>query len=198
MLGVDTPERNLPGGPLKTREWVKEPSRTSGLRVCLTPSDRLNALGGTRRLTIFRNLADRLTRQRFRRGVSKALALTPRGGIPKDSLILSKLFTTMRVEWQARDIHPWDRDLSADRRAEMFVERSLNDTNAAIQRLFQTLPEVDVLEIRVLEPHSGAAIIAGTVSRDEALTISSPSPGMRLKKLGVDYRLRNWHFEPLA
>jgi len=130
--------------------------------------------------------------------VSKSLALTPRGGIPKDVLILSKLSTSMRLEWQARDIHAWDRDLPAGRRAEMFVEQSLSDTNASILRFFQTLPEIDVIEIRVLDPNSGVAIIAGTVTRDEALTTSSPSPGMKLKKLGVDYRLRNWHFEPLA
>ncbi len=66
----------------------------------------------------------------------------------------------------------------------MFLEQLVNDTDAAIQRLFQMLSEVHVVEIRVLDPNSGPAIMSGTVTRDEALTISSPSPGMRLKKRG--------------
>jgi hypothetical protein len=95
-------------------------------------------------------------------------------------------------------VHPWDSDLPSELRAEKFVQQSLTDTNAAIGRLFEMLPEAEVIEIRVLDANSGAPIIAGTITRDEALTVSSPSPGMKLKKLGVGYGLRNGHFEPLT
>ena len=59
------------------------------------------------------------------------------------------------------------------------------------------LEEEEVIEIRILDPSSGAPIIAGTITRDEALAISGSSPGMKLKKLGVDYRLQAGHLEPL-
>jgi hypothetical protein len=95
-------------------------------------------------------------------------------------------------------VHPWDSDLPSALRAEKFVAQSLTDTNVAIKRLFRMLPEVAVIEIRVLDPNSRAPIIAGSIIRDEALTVSSPSPGMKLKKPGVDYRLRSGQFEPLT
>lgn len=136
--------------------------------------------------------------RRLKGRVVKALALTPRGGVAHDVLQLSNFSARFCVEWTARNVHPWDSDLPSELRAEKFVDQSLTDTNAAIQRLFRMLPEVEVIEIRVLDPNSGAPIIAGTITRDEALTVSSPSPGMKLKKLGVDYRLRSGHFEPLT
>jgi hypothetical protein len=139
-----------------------------------------------------------LAGRRLKGRVVKALALTPRGGVAHDVLQLSNFSARLRVEWTARNVHPWDSDLPSELRAEKFVGQSLTDTNVAINRLFRMLPEVEVIEIRVLDPNSGAPIIAGTITRDEALTVSSPSPGMKLKKLGVDYRLRSGHFEPLT
>lgn len=143
-------------------------------------------------------IAGLLAGRLFKGRVLKALALTPRGGVADDVLQLSNFAVRLTVEWIARDVHPWDSDLPSELRAEKFVAQSLTDTNAAIQRLFRLLPEVEVIEIRVLDPNSRAPIIAGSIIRDEALTVSSPSPGMKLKKLGVDYRLRSGQFEPLT
>lgn len=151
------------------------------------------------RLRMFvQRIAGLLAGRHLRGRVVRALAITPRGGVAHDFLQLSNFSAHLRVEWTARDVHPWDSDLPPGARAERFVDQSLTDTNAAIHRLFRMLPEVEVIEIRVLDPNSGAPIIAGTITRDEALTVSSPSPRMKLKKLGVDYRLRSGQFEPLT
>jgi hypothetical protein len=145
-----------------------------------------------------RTIAGFLASRRPKGRVVGAPALKPRGGVAHDVLQLSKLGARLQVEWTARDVHPWDKDLPPERRAELFVEQVLNDTNSAIVRLFHVLPEIDAIEIRVLEPNSGASIIAGSVNRIEAFSASSPSPGMKLKNLGLDYRLNGWRFEPLT
>ena len=49
----------------------------------------------------------------------------------------------------------------------------------------------------MLDPNSGALILSGTVTRSESMKVRAPSSGMRLKQLGVTYRLQNWRFEPL-
>jgi hypothetical protein len=74
----------------------------------------------------------------------------------------------------------------------------LKDADSAIQRLFLGNQEIDVIDLRILDPQSGAVILSGTVTRDEATTVRAVSSGMRLKQLGVAYRLQNWHFEPLV
>jgi hypothetical protein len=93
----------------------------------------------------------------------------------------------------------WDRGLlSPARRAAAFVEQSLVDTEAAIHRLFEALPQVDVIALRVLDRTSEAVIISGIVSRlaasarDENLSI-----GMRLMYLGLNYHSAGSLFEPL-
>jgi hypothetical protein len=58
--------------------------------------------------------------------------------------------------------------------------------------------EIDVIEFTMLEPNSGARILSGAVTRSEAMSVKAPSSGMRLKQLGVTYRLQNWRFEPLG
>jgi hypothetical protein len=50
----------------------------------------------------------------------------------------------------------------------------------------------------VLDPKSLVPILHGCVSRSEASVVDDRSPGMKLKKLGVKYRLSNWQFEPLG
>ena len=74
----------------------------------------------------------------------------------------------------------------------------MKDADAALERLFATLPEIDVIEFKMLEPNSGASILSGTVTRSESMNVRAPSSGMRLKQLGVTYRLQNWRFEPLG
>ncbi len=131
--------------------------------------------------------------------VTKALALPPRGLIPRDVLLLSELSGQLQVEWRARDIHPCDRNLPADGRAESFREQALHDTDAAIVRLLHMLPEIDVIEVRVLAPDApNRLILAGTVGRQEALAARSlSSPGMRLKMMGIRYHMNHGRAEPL-
>jgi hypothetical protein len=119
--------------------------------------------------------------------------------IPRDVLCLSKLSAQLRVEWRTRDVHPWDRALPPERRATLFREQTLQDTDAAILRVFALLPDVDAIEVRVLEPHApNRLILAGTVIREDVLAASAlSSPGMRLRMMGVRCRMRDGHLEPL-
>jgi hypothetical protein len=129
----------------------------------------------------------RVSAGRLRRVVRKALALTPRGFVPHDVLVLGELSARLRVEWRARDLHPWDRDLPAERRTVVLRDQALRDTDAAILRLFHLLPEMDAIDIRVLEPREPhRLLLAGTVTRADVLaTRSIASPGMRLRMMGV-------------
>jgi len=137
--------------------------------------------------------------KRFRRMVTKALAVGSRGFIANDVLLLSKLSTQVQVEWRTRDVHPWDRNVPPDQRADLFREQTLHDTDAAILRFFQLLPDLDAIEIRVLEPHApNRLILAGAVARRDAMaTRSLSSPGMRLKTMGIKFRTNGGHLEPL-
>jgi hypothetical protein len=64
--------------------------------------------------------------------------------------------------------------------------------------LFSELPEIDVIEFKVTHPISGAPIMSGSVARVEARAAKAHSSGMKLKQMGVTYRLHNWQFEPLV
>ena len=70
--------------------------------------------------------------------------------------------------------------------------------DAALSRLFATLPDTDEIELRVLDPTSAEPIVAGTVTRAQAVAASAGSVGMKLKSLGLVYRLANWQFESLG
>jgi hypothetical protein len=137
-------------------------------------------------------------RRRIQRRVIRALALSKRREARSDGLSLSHFENRLQIEWRARQVHPWDRDLPPARVARLFAEQCLKDADAALEGLFATLPEIDVIEFKMLEPNSGASILSGTVKRTESMAIRAPSSGMRLKQLGVTYRLQNWRFEPLG
>ena len=141
----------------------------------------------------------RHSRGRLSRPVTKALALTPRGFIPNDVPSLRELSGQLRVVWHARRIAPWDLHLPSARQAVLFSDLTMRDTDAAIRRLFEELPEIHSLEVQVLEPvPAHRPLIAGTVLRDEALAvISLTSPGMRLKMMGVRYDLTDGQLNPL-
>ena len=128
----------------------------------------------------------------MRRLVSKILALGPRAFVRNDELILSDLAACLRLEWRARDIHPWDRDLPIDRRAERFRDQTLSDTDEAIERLFRTMPEIETIEVRVLEPRApNEVILSGTVARKDVLaTREIMSPLMRLMMMGIQYQTK--------
>jgi hypothetical protein len=146
------------------------------------------------RVKLFRSIS---ARRRLRRRVMAALALNQRGEARADGLSLNRFEQWLEIEWRARDVHPWDRDLSAARIARLFAEQCLDDTSATLDRLFSKIPEIDVLKFKVMHPNSGAPILSGSISRSEARTVKASSPGMKLKQLGVTYNLYNWQFEPL-
>jgi hypothetical protein len=52
------------------------------------------------------------------REVTRSLRLRPRGAIAHDVLHLAALSLRLRVEWRARDVHPWNHDLSTQRQAQ--------------------------------------------------------------------------------
>jgi hypothetical protein len=70
--------------------------------------------------------------------------------------------------------------------------------DAAILRLFKELPEIDVVEIGVLDRESNAKIITGVVNRESARASAGLPLGMRLNALGVNYRRNNFQLEPIS
>jgi hypothetical protein len=133
--------------------------------------------------------------------VVKALKLKPRGGIADDVLLLNRVSGQLQLEWRARDVHPWDRDLPPGCQAELFLEQALRDTDAAILNLFQTLPEIEQIAIRVLDAQdSTKVILGGVVTREDALaTDASASLRLRLRMLGIQYsRIVDGQLEPLS
>jgi hypothetical protein len=144
------------------------------------------------------NLIQRVDALRYRRGIERALALHLRGEVRNDGLKLRKLSNRLEIEWQARDVHPWDRDDPPDKKSLRLVQQSLTDTEAAIARLFRTLPQVDVIALTVREYNSEKLIMAGTVDRSEAEPDAELSAGMRLWRRGVKYHSDGWVLEPLG
>jgi hypothetical protein len=117
--------------------------------------------------------------------------MAPRGGVANDVSLLREMSLSLRVEWYARDLHPWDRDLPVERRAELFTAELLADTVVVIRQIFERLAEIDTVQIRVLEPaEPHKTVLAGTVCRDDLdATWGCPSPAMSLKLLGLEYRV---------
>ena len=144
----------------------------------------------------FQDLIRRLRRTRFERTIQKALALQTRGEVRSDGLELYQAPCQLEVTWTARDVHPWDRDESPERKNSRFVQQALHDADAAICRLFAAVPEADVIRVRVLDHESGKTIIAGTVHRS-AVVANSPSVKMRLASWGLRFALTGSHFQPL-
>jgi hypothetical protein len=134
-------------------------------------------------------LAEVRERRRLHKRVKRALQLRPRGGCVGDRLTVNRISTQLRVEWCARDVHPWDRDLPRDQRDDLFLEQCRHDTLVAVQRMFARLAEVDVIEILVVEPQPSArTILAGTVSRHDLNVVTRHrSLRMSLKLLGIHY-----------
>ena len=120
-------------------------------------------------------------RRRLRNRVTRALTMTPRGGVANDTSLLREMSLSLKVEWYARDLHPWDRDLPIERRAELFTAELMADTVVAIRQIFDRLTEIDAIQIRVLDPNEPhETVLAGTVSRDDLnATRGCPSPARR-------------------
>jgi hypothetical protein len=150
-------------------------------------------------LRVLKKLLQKLDGHRYRRDIERALALHLRGEVRSDGLVPITLTTQLQIEWRARDIHPWDRGLlPPGQRAQAFVEQSLADTEAAIDRLFEVLPQVDVIAVRVLDRTSDSVIISGTVSRlGASAREENLSVGMQLLYLGLTYHSAGSRFEPI-
>jgi hypothetical protein len=118
--------------------------------------------------------------------------------VARDVLRLAGLTIRLRLEWRARDVHLWDRDLPEPLQAQQFVRQSLADADAAIARLFETVPELQVADIAVRAPGSDLVIMAGTVHRDDLRTSTRLSVEMRLKTLGIQYRVIGCRFDPIS
>src|SRR5258708_13603576 len=85
----------------------------------------------------------------FWRKVERALALNQRGEVRSDGLQMTAAKTTLRIDWLAREIHPWDRDLPPERAERLFSQQCLDDANAAITRLFAEIPLLDSMQVPV-------------------------------------------------
>jgi hypothetical protein len=134
----------------------------------------------------------------LRRSIDNALALH-RTEVRSDGLRREEMSLRLLINWRARDLHPWDLDLVGHRRAVRLVEQTFSDTVAALERLFVGLPEVDVIDFKVLETDLGkhGTLLKGSITRRDFETWHPSSAVMRLKLLGVNYNLVDSQFIPL-
>jgi hypothetical protein len=130
--------------------------------------------------------------------VRHALALHRRGEARTDGLELRGIRTTMHLEWRARDVHPWDRNINRARREQLFTQQCLEDTADAIVRLFSEIPELGSLEIRVFRELADAPLLTGVIIRSKLEFPRRAAPAMWLKTHGVKFHMSGWRLEPLA
>jgi len=150
---------------------------------------------GTNAIPVFESQASGAEEGTIRRKVSRAFSLRRRGAIGNDVLVVRNLSAKLRVQLLARPIHPWDRDRPANERNEIFVQQCLEDVSTAIPNLFRSMPEIDELEVTVLDPGGENAIIASSVKRSDAFTANCLSAGMKLRAMGLAYGRSNSGFE---
>lgn len=123
--------------------------------------------------------------------IERALALHKRGEARSDGLRLLSAKTILSIEWLARSIHPWDRDLPAAQAERVFTQQCLHDTSAALTRLFDEIPVLEAIEVRVRRVPSRPPIVFGTVRRDCLKNIDCPSIGMKLRTIGLSFKMTN-------
>ena len=130
--------------------------------------------------------------------IADALALHRRNEGRSDGLVLINAFNRLEISWEARGEHPWDENLPPLARETEFAEQALEDTEAAVIRIFKRLPEIDVLEIRVLAPQTGELLATGTIPRAAINTEgnNARSVRMRLGELGIRYRIAPTQWGP--
>jgi hypothetical protein len=131
----------------------------------------------------------------YKRRIDQALDLERRGEARKDGLRVARVQQRLEIEWEARDVHPWDRHLPREVRHRRFIEQALIDTEAAIGRLFAAAPELDLIEICVTEPVSHARMLWGSIYRWAFRNVRpSPSVRMRLSEMGVKFEALTFEF----
>src|SRR5260370_12221934 len=76
----------------------------------------------------------------FWRKVERALSLNQRGEVRADGLQLTATKLTLRIDWLAREIHPWDRALPAAQAQRLPTQQCLDHSHPAITTLFAATP----------------------------------------------------------
>jgi hypothetical protein len=79
----------------------------------------------------------------------------------------------------------------------LFAQQCLADTEAAVSRLFNEVPVLDAIEVKVRKDQGGPALMLGIVKRSEVGLCSSQSIAMKLRSLGLRFRLHNLRLEPI-
>jgi hypothetical protein len=150
-------------------------------------------------MCFLRKLSAGLRARWLRGSIDKALALSRYEARP-DGLELEGTSFNLAISWRPRGIHPWDSDMTVDRKAARLVEQTFTDTLAALERLFIALPEIDVIDLKVLEADTRkhGILLSGSISQREFDACRVLSPAMRLRLLGVNYNLVNSCLESLA
>jgi len=130
-----------------------------------------------------------LQRANYRRSINDALALNRRNDVRSDGLTLDSVCSRLDICWHARDVHPWDYALPPDPKELAFHLQTMEDTETAVRRILERRPEVEEIEIRVLDFHSSALLALATVRRSalNEAGLRAPSVRMRLGELGIRY-----------
>src|ERR1700674_674907 len=137
---------------------------------------------------------------RLRKQVDAALAPVGRGGVGSNSLRVQTVALRLKIAWRARKLHAWDRDLPIERASRRFAQQCVADTEAALERLFTTFPDVDLIEMMVQEPdpECSGILMFGSVSRKEFESCHPLSTAMRLRLVGVNYLLVDGRIQRLT
>jgi len=146
---------------------------------------------------VVRDLISKSTALAYRWSLRQALTLPPRGGLRKDGLKLKRAVNRLELEWNARDIHPWDQDDPDDTKARNFLGQFLADAETAIDRIFKALPQIDQIHITVRDPASDQVIASGTLDRICPEMDRASSPRMRLLARGLICNLNAAYFDRL-
>jgi len=134
----------------------------------------------------------------FWRKIERALALYQRGEARSDGLQLTSAKMTLRIEWLARSVHPWDRDLPAQKSERLFSHQCLDDTHAALGRLFAEIPVLETIEVQVRRDALHPPILLGTVGRDSFKDGDYySSTAMKLRAIGLSFRMNNLCLEEI-
>jgi hypothetical protein len=134
----------------------------------------------------FQNLVKMFICFSHRSGIENALGLHRRGEVRSDGLTLIKASQQLSVEWRARTIHPWDQDRPPEERERLLVAQCYADTEAAIDRLFGALPNVDAIQFQVVRSDSDEQLLSGTIMRSARdKKFDGLTPRARLWQIGV-------------
>jgi hypothetical protein len=132
--------------------------------------------------------------------VARALDIGPPSSGMRGKLRVRRITGQLQVEWHARDVHPWDQDLPLERRAELFTDQTIADTDTVVTTLFRLLPEIGTIAVQVRTPEAdGDVILAGTINR-ASIAACRPvlSARMRLKMMGLRYGMSDDELEVLS